>query len=307
MLDASNTRTHRVGSAGPGRMDAGRFVGAELQIEDASVIARVDSGELAEISAGYQVEYDATPGVWEGQPYDGVQRKITLNHVALLPVGAGRAGPEVGLRLDSADACALADADSPALPYTHMSTKKIKVRMDGAEVEIEVSEQAAAVIEGYRASLATAEKALAKAETAATDAQKRLDAAIDPKALDARVTERVALETSARQVLGAEYSASGKTSRQVHEDVVRKARPEAKFDGRSDDFLCGLFEAAVESAPDAQGQDKSRRDAAAVVLSQKVPPVSGARTDATDDENDPDAAYRAGVQAKGSAWKGTSK
>lgn len=47
----------------------------------------------AELSCGYACEYDWTPGTWNGEPYDAVQRNIRGNHVAL--VWEGRMGPEV--------------------------------------------------------------------------------------------------------------------------------------------------------------------------------------------------------------------
>lgn len=47
----------------------------------------------AELSCGYACEYDWTPGIWNGEPYDAVQRKIRGNHVAL--VWEGRMGPDV--------------------------------------------------------------------------------------------------------------------------------------------------------------------------------------------------------------------
>lgn len=47
----------------------------------------------AELSCGYACEYDWTPGIWNGEPYDAVQRNIRGNHVAL--VWEGRMGPDV--------------------------------------------------------------------------------------------------------------------------------------------------------------------------------------------------------------------
>lgn len=53
-----------------------------------------------ELSCGYWCAYDFTPGVYNGQPYDAVQRRIRGNHLAL--VDEGRMGPEVAV-LDCAD------------------------------------------------------------------------------------------------------------------------------------------------------------------------------------------------------------
>lgn len=44
---------------------------------------------------GYRCRYDFTPGFWNGQEYDVVQRALRGNHVAL--VDEGRMGPEVAI------------------------------------------------------------------------------------------------------------------------------------------------------------------------------------------------------------------
>lgn len=48
-----------------------------------------------ELSLGYRCTYDLTPGVWNGKPYDAVQRNIRANHLAL--VDEGRMGPDVAV------------------------------------------------------------------------------------------------------------------------------------------------------------------------------------------------------------------
>jgi hypothetical protein len=53
---------------------------------------------LRELSLGYDLELDKTPGIWEGQPYDAVQTGILINHLAL--VGDARAGDQARLNID---------------------------------------------------------------------------------------------------------------------------------------------------------------------------------------------------------------
>jgi hypothetical protein len=102
MVDPTNVRQLQVGITNAPRRD-GKFIGAELVVQAADVIAKIDDGTRKEISCGYTCELDMTPGVFEGQHYDAVQRAINYNHVALGPSDWGRAGSEVALRLDSAD------------------------------------------------------------------------------------------------------------------------------------------------------------------------------------------------------------
>lgn len=57
-------------------------------------VNRIEGGKR-ELSCGYRCIYDWTPGVFNGIPYDAVQRGIRGNHVAL--VDAGRMGRDVAV------------------------------------------------------------------------------------------------------------------------------------------------------------------------------------------------------------------
>lgn len=54
----------------------------------------IDAGKI-ELSAGYKCRYEPEAGVFEGQPYQYVQRDIRCNHLAL--VREGRSGPDVAV------------------------------------------------------------------------------------------------------------------------------------------------------------------------------------------------------------------
>lgn len=71
------------------------YVECEAVIIDADTIARLNSGELVEVSACYRHDVNWEPGEYEGQPYAGEQRNIRYNHFVLLREGEGRAGPDV--------------------------------------------------------------------------------------------------------------------------------------------------------------------------------------------------------------------
>lgn len=60
-----------------------------------STLAQLIAAGKRELSAGYRCIYDFTAGVWNGQSYDVVQRKIRGNHLAL--VSEGRMGPDVAV------------------------------------------------------------------------------------------------------------------------------------------------------------------------------------------------------------------
>lgn len=100
MVTPQSYRELSVGHVSGAPIIEGDHVLAELVVMDAGAIARIDAGELVEISAGYRLRLEPTPGVFRGERYDAIQRQRVYNHLALLPPGGGRAGPTVGLRLD---------------------------------------------------------------------------------------------------------------------------------------------------------------------------------------------------------------
>jgi hypothetical protein len=87
-----------VGAVGGPRFD-GRLVIAKVMVRDDAVNAKVANGKC-QLSCGYDCVLVETPGhTPEGERYDAIQTQIRYEHVAI--VAAGRAGPEVRLRLDA--------------------------------------------------------------------------------------------------------------------------------------------------------------------------------------------------------------
>lgn len=90
-----------------------------------SALADAINAGKKELSCGYRCEYDWTPGTWNGQRYDAVQRNIRGNHLAT--VRKGRMGPDVAV-LDHSDTdCMTFTCDStfpevPTMPNENVST-----------------------------------------------------------------------------------------------------------------------------------------------------------------------------------------
>ena len=74
----------------------GNHVTAELVIHNPKAM-----GAHRELSLGYSLDLDMTPGEWNGERYDAIQRNIRVNHAGV--VARGRAGV-ARLRLDAEDA-----------------------------------------------------------------------------------------------------------------------------------------------------------------------------------------------------------
>lgn len=266
------------GAVGSIRRDGDYLVGDAL-LYDESILNAVANGRQ-QISAGYFMERDETPGEYNGQKYDFVQRKIRGNHVAI--VASGRAGPDVRLLLDSSAAVAVTDTEKNTGTSPEEQPKMEKIVIDGLEVE--VSPMAAKVIAKREAFVASAmEKAAAEAKanldkkSAQCDSAEakiaKLEAELKeaPAKVRAELTERVALEAKAKSA-GAEFKADASQD-EIKRAVVAKLAPSLKLDGQSADYVSAAFDIAVtehekknpateavQKALDAKGETKTVKD-----------------------------------------------
>lgn len=102
LLTPDTARQYQRGASGTQVNYDNGFVQGSVVLTDREAIEAVKRGDATELSIGYRLEYDATPGVApDGTRYDGVQRAISGNHIAI--TGKGRAGSEVRLHFDSVD------------------------------------------------------------------------------------------------------------------------------------------------------------------------------------------------------------
>ena len=133
LLDSKTTKLHQVGHAGSHVRFSDGFVEVALVITDEDAISSIERGDTQEVSAGYRVDYDPTPGVTPtGESYDGIQRIIRVDHLAI--VSKGRAGKNARLLLDSCDRNdAVAEIEPPS---NSADLSMARITLDGLEVEI---------------------------------------------------------------------------------------------------------------------------------------------------------------------------
>ena len=241
-LTAENTKTFAVGSVGELVRQDGEYVRAALLVTDAATVAQMDAGKR-ELSCGYTCDLDFTPGEFEGQRYDAVQRNIRGNHVALVDVG--RAGSAVRVHMDSADGIMITSTDNQT------GEQMRKFTIDG--IDYEMSDVAAQAVAQQIKSLTDAsEKATARADGLAAELEKEKAAradAEDPTKLQAAIAARVALETEARKHTDAAFA--GLDTKAVKLAVLAKLAPEFKADGKSDAYVEARYDLAIESAAKA--------------------------------------------------------
>ena len=81
------------------------YLRGNLKIYSESAKGLVKSGTKRELSPGYRFKLDPTPGTFNGEAYDAIQREIRANHLAL--VEEGRTGPDVAVLDTAKHLCAL--------------------------------------------------------------------------------------------------------------------------------------------------------------------------------------------------------
>jgi hypothetical protein len=268
ILTADNWRAHAVGVVHQVRIDGDRVVGV-LHVHDQATVDAIMRGELHELSPGYMVALDTTPGIDPDYgAYDASTTAIRYNHISLLPPGGGRQGSEVCLRLDAngipvVDYRIRNDMDPEAIKAMIAEQMPDLEALQG-DVAAKVAEQVSAMLPDMIAAAVQEALGAAKAEEPAAEPEQELVADADPMAppapederpleerTDARVIETI---RTVERVLGA--PADLRLSLRA---LLQAAAKHAGLDMRADasqDRLLGALEAhgastwrRVDSAP----------------------------------------------------------
>lgn len=261
LVKADNFKQYAVGHVGEQVKQDGDKVSATLYVQDAQTVSAIEGGLMRQVSCGYTCDIADETGVApSGERYDRVQRNISYNHVAIVPIG--RAGSDVALRLDAAD---------------NQITKEEKSmnveRIDGVDFEIGTEQHKTAA--KFRDQIAGLNSELDKAQGRADSAEeqiKSLSAEIatlkDPARIDAAVAARSQLLEHARR-LSPELKTDGLSEHEIRVAALSKARPELKLDGKSAEYVSAAFDVATASP------SQSRIDA--VTPKDELDPVESAK------------------------------
>jgi len=300
LLDSANTKDYQIGFSGTEVVYDDGFVRAVMTITDAKAIEQIMRGDAKEVSAGYRVSYDPTPGVTEGgESYDGIQTGISGNHIAV--VRRGRAGPQVKLHLDRLDAA------DPSLMNTEEPSMTAKVVFDGAEFEVTESVALAITKEREDAKMSfedmkkkydgmMSEASQMKEEMDAMkkemggkcdSAEGRADAlaeeieslktdltAAQQVNVDSLVEERIALIDKARTSLDSAFDFAGKSAREIMEASIKTVRgDECDLSERSDDYVTAMFDTLAEAGTraDSATTDELRKAVASIASPLSAP------------------------------------
>lgn len=286
LLDSANTKQYQIGYSGSQVRYSDGFVEVALVITDADAIKKIQRKDATEVSAGYRVEFDPTPGVTpEGESYEGVQRNIRTNHIAV--VARGRAGPEVKLlmdRMDAADAVAFEPEEAPSLstPQSVMAS----VHLDGLELDLPAD--AATAVQSHIKDLsrqlkdaASEKEALStkldsltqEIESLAYDKETavgRADALeeqveelsngggsrLDQSEIDDLVAERMDMLSTVSPAFEDDYDFRGRSDSDIYSDAFERLTGSAPREDASPEYVKGLVEGVLSAREDSEESEE---------------------------------------------------
>lgn len=287
VVTSDNAHEHAKGALGDslrkerrGSVDV--VVASSVTVYTKDAIDAYNNGKR-QLSLGYQVQLDETPGEWNGQRYDAIQRNIRGNHIAL--VNQGRMGPIASLRGDSDDNAGAAyqvtgDTQRADSAPQHPEVPMAQITIDGVTYEAsEVVALRVAQLQNEHAKLKTDHAGLVKANSdqkaqldatqakldeANTQLEGKSDEAIDKlvtkraEELVARRADREAVVVKAKRLAGDDVKVDGSIE-DIQRAALTKARPKVTLDGKSADYVSARFDAAVEALAD-DSEAPSRND-----------------------------------------------
>lgn len=271
-----------------GRQD-GDTIRADVMIYNLPTNAR-------ELSCGYQLDLDETPGTTpDGKHYDAIQRNIRYNHVAVVP--RGRAGV-ARLNMDGEQELDEEGKGDPPMAMT-------KVRTDSG-LEYDAAPEVGVFVEKLRTDAAnqkkTTDQLQAKYDALLSDNEKlKKDAADADKkqkeAFDAAVTARVELLGIAKQ--HKIEKADAMDNKAIKVAVIKSVRGDSfSVDGKSDDYIDAAFDMAKA--------DKSKHEDGMAQQRQAInqPPAAGSNANHNDSvpDDDPQAALEKLQQDEADLW-----
>ena len=268
-----------------------------FHIPMASTIDEIMRGQIREVSCGYKVDYIDEPGVTpDGQHYDGYQKNIRGNHVAI--VKRARGGPQVRLMLDSADAAVteLFNSQIGAIMSANIVFDGVSFEADAALAGAITAER-----EDAKASYADMKRKYDEMASKASQMQEEMDAmqkemkgmcdaaegradalaqevasikldleAAEQVNVDSLVEQRIALIDKARTSLDSTFDFSGKTAREIMEASIKAVRADADVSERSDDYVQAMFDTLADRT-DSASTVELRKAVASLATSSSAP------------------------------------
>ena len=252
------------------------YLMADMCVWDVEAIAGIETDTVRELSCSYSYRADMTPGMYEGQRYDGVMRDIQGNHVAL--VKSGRAGSDV-MAADSkletkmetkfgkalyAILCAASPklaADSALKPLVIGLTRKqcdlraLEPKLLAMDAELRKPETLAAMQAAKDAESEEETEAEKKAR------EEKEKAAKDKKAKDGKTAKDLSFEEWAKEEEGeSDHKAKDGEEETLEEKKARYEREKRRADDSEEESEEERKERLEKRAKDKKAKDCSAKD-----------------------------------------------
>lgn len=260
--------------------------------------------DARELSCGYTLRLDETPGEWNGQHYDAIQRDIKYNHLAI--VGKGRAGV-ARLNMDGDQELDNFDDDNQNKNKNNGVDRMDKIRLDSG-LEYECAPEVKVFVEQMRKDAAEQKKnqdgLQAKYDAVSADLEKnKKDHAEEIKKskenFDNAVKSRVSILEVAKQ--HKIDKADELDDKGIKVAVIKAVRGDS-FDikDKSDDYINAAFDLCKDEA-------KQRNDAAAKNRKTVNTPAKQENKDQDIEDDDLDALAEKMRADEAELWKGGKK
>ena len=272
LLTAENTKEHQVGFTSNEVIRKDVFLETHGTITDKKAIEDLFSGKV-QASAGYRCDVEETPGIWQGQRYDAIQRNIRYNHVAI--VRAGRAGPDVRMHLDDAnhtEKVLRLDSLIEEIDNDNNGGLMKVIVLDGMEYQVS-PEAHSAITAKIRKDAEEKSELKAKLDAESSEKTKQLARAdsltdevtnlkksepkMDEAMITARVQKRVALERFASSRLDSKTDLTTLTDREIIVNLIKLDNAAFKDEDKDDVYLTARFDHMVDTAAKAPAKTGS--------------------------------------------------
>ena len=251
MVNSGNVRNVLIGSANGKAFvedsedpNVAIKVRTPLIVYDKPYVQKILNKEFTEISVGYKIKLDETPGIWNGQVYDAIQRDLEVNHISIVPKGRANIAR---FNLDSDDAVIFTNGEKMA--------DQIKIRLDNG-IEYAADPEIAVEFEKLRKDKADLEKEIADSKSRYDSLLAERDT-LKAKVENAEQVRKDALEKARKEIKArAELELSVSefkidkidelSDREIKEIVIKTVRKDADLTGKSDDYIQAAFDYAME-------------------------------------------------------------
>jgi hypothetical protein len=254
LLDATTVQKKQIGTVGETIKRDGNDLMAKFIVTDSEAINDINSGRN-KLSPGYLTELDFTPGEYNGQRYDAIQKNRSYNHLAICDNARG--GDKLQIKLDSNDGVLINDNNKKG-------GKMPTIRLDGIDYEAsqevinshnklvtdcETAKNNSVVIKKKLDSLEAERDTLKeKYESLKNDLPVRIDSAVKERT---QLLELVSAKLDSKDV-------DGKSNDEIKKSYIMKVFPNANLDDKSSDYIQARFDSAIET-----DDNESRNDSMA--------------------------------------------